>query len=26
LGVAIDPAILAHDVLNGFDGVTDGHV
>ena len=25
LGVAIDADVLAHDVLNGFDGVADGH-
>ena len=25
LGIPIDAAVLAHDVLNGFDGVTDRH-
>ena len=25
LGVAVDADVLAHDVLNGFDGVADGH-
>ena len=25
LGVAIDAGVLAHDVLDGFDGVADGH-
>ena len=25
LGVAIDAGVLAHDVLNGFDGVANGH-
>jgi hypothetical protein len=25
LGIAIDPDVLAHDVLDGFDGVSDGH-
>ena len=25
LGVAIDADVLAHDVLDGFDGVADGH-
>ena len=25
LGVAIDADVLAHDVLNGFDGVANGH-
>ena len=25
LGIAIDAGVLAHDVLNGFDGVANGH-